>query len=157
MTVMASSTICVGPRPSSSGPSSQIVATASAGMVRPMLAMAEPSARLRLICTRLRRAALTAASVSGARTRMAMTTPTKDGGRPTADDGRPDRRREDLGQPDDGDERDEQQADAQLPRAPGRRVVALVVLEELAVLVDRQEELAVPPGLGEHEQDVEHQ
>ncbi len=84
MTVIASNTIWVGPRPSSSGPSSQIVATASAGMVRPMLAMAEPSARLRLICTRLRRAALTAARVSGASTRMAMTTPTKDGGRPTA-------------------------------------------------------------------------
>ena len=40
--VRASSTICTGPRPSSSGPSSQIEATAIAGMVSPMLAIAEP-------------------------------------------------------------------------------------------------------------------
>src|SRR5829696_5747612 len=56
----ASSTIWVGPRPSSSGGSNQIVATAMTGIVRPMLAIAEPSARLRLTCMRLRRAALAA-------------------------------------------------------------------------------------------------
>ena len=55
-TVSASSTIWVGPRPSSSGPSSQIE-HGDAGMVRPMLAIAEPSARFRLIWIRLRRAA----------------------------------------------------------------------------------------------------
>ncbi len=41
-TVSTSSTICTDPRPSSSGPSSQIDATAMAGMVSPMLAIAEP-------------------------------------------------------------------------------------------------------------------
>ncbi len=37
-----SSTIWVSPRPSVSGPSSQIEAIAMVGMVRPMLAIAEP-------------------------------------------------------------------------------------------------------------------
>lgn len=40
--VTPSSTICTGPSPSSSGPSSQMLATAIAGIVSPMLAMAEP-------------------------------------------------------------------------------------------------------------------
>ena len=38
----ASSTIRVGPRPRVSGPSSQIEAIAIAGIVSPMLAIAEP-------------------------------------------------------------------------------------------------------------------
>ena len=46
------------------------------GIVSPMLAIAEPYARLRLICTRLRRAARTAAIVSGSRISSAMITPT---------------------------------------------------------------------------------
>ena len=50
MTVSASSTIWVGPRPSSSGRPARCVATAMAGIVRPMLAIADPRARLRLIC-----------------------------------------------------------------------------------------------------------
>ena len=61
---------------------SQIDATAIAGMVRPMLAIAEPSARLRLVWTRSRRAARTAASVSGSSTSSAITTPTNDCGKP---------------------------------------------------------------------------
>ena len=42
ITDRSSSTISVSPRPSASGPSSQIEATAIVGMVRPMLAIAEP-------------------------------------------------------------------------------------------------------------------
>lgn len=41
-TVSASSTMWTGPRPSSSGPESHTEASAIDGMVRPMLAMAEP-------------------------------------------------------------------------------------------------------------------
>ena len=83
-TVMASSTICVAPSPRTSGPSSQIEATAIAGIVSPMLAIAEPSARLKLVCTRSRRALRTAASVSGSSTSSAMTTPTAECGAPMA-------------------------------------------------------------------------
>jgi hypothetical protein len=54
------------------------------GMVSPMLAIAEPRARLRLIWRRSRRAACTAARVSGARMSKAMTTPTKECGNPRA-------------------------------------------------------------------------
>ena len=61
-----------------------MLAIAMAGMVRPMDAIAEPSARLRLTWTRLRVAARTAAIVSGARTRSAITTPTTAGGKPSA-------------------------------------------------------------------------
>ena len=42
--------------------------TLTAGMVNPMLASAEPSARLRLVCRRLARAARNAAKPSGSRT-----------------------------------------------------------------------------------------
>lgn len=41
-TEMKSDTWWVGPRPSKSRPSCQIAAMATAGMVRPMLAMSEP-------------------------------------------------------------------------------------------------------------------
>jgi len=53
-------------------------------MVRPMLAIAEPSARLRLVCIRLRSTARTAAIDSGSRTRSAITTPTNVRGKPAA-------------------------------------------------------------------------
>jgi len=49
---------------------------ATAGMVRPMLASAEPSARFRLVCMRLRAAARRAANVSGSSTSKAITIPT---------------------------------------------------------------------------------
>ena len=49
-----------------------------------MLAIAEPSARLKLVCTRSRRALRTAASVSGSSTSSAITTPTADCGAPIA-------------------------------------------------------------------------
>jgi hypothetical protein len=61
-----------------------MLATAITGMVRPMDAIAEPIARLRLTCTRLRAAARTAAIVSGARTSSAITTPTTACGKPSA-------------------------------------------------------------------------
>src|SRR5256885_889340 len=63
--VTKSSTIGVEPRPSFSGPSSQIDATAITGIVSPMLAIADPIARLKLVWMRPRRAARTAASDSG--------------------------------------------------------------------------------------------
>lgn len=75
-TVSASSTMCVEPRPRTSGPESQMDARATAGTVRPMLAMAEPRARFRLVCTRSRRAERRAAMVSGSSTSRAMITPT---------------------------------------------------------------------------------
>ena len=55
-----------------------------AGMVSPMLAMAEPKARLRLTWTWLRRAERTAEIVSGSSTSRAITTPTKECGKPAA-------------------------------------------------------------------------
>ena len=58
--------------------------TATVGMVYPMLAMAEPSARLMLFCSRLRRADFVAASPSGMSTITATTTPTKAFGSPAA-------------------------------------------------------------------------
>jgi hypothetical protein len=59
-----------------------IEASAIAGIVSPMLAMAEPKAGLRLICIRPRRAARTAASVSRNNMSIAMITPTTDTGNP---------------------------------------------------------------------------
>jgi len=83
-TVSASSTSWMGPRPSTSGPLSQIEASAITGMVSPMLAIAEPYARFRLVWMRPWRAARAAARVSGSSTSAAITTPTKDCGNPTA-------------------------------------------------------------------------
>lgn len=78
-TVRASSTMGVAPRPRTRGPESRTdataTATATAGMVRPMPAIAEPSARLRLVCARSRWAERSAAMVSGSSTNSAMITP----------------------------------------------------------------------------------
>ncbi len=63
---------------------SAIETTATVGIVRPILAMAEPSARLMLFYSRLRRADFIAASPSGMSTVSAMTTPTKAFGSPAA-------------------------------------------------------------------------
>ena len=49
-----------------------------------MLAIAEPSARLMLFCSRLTSADFVAASPSGRSTITAITTPTKDFGSPAA-------------------------------------------------------------------------
>ena len=48
--------------------------TATAGMVKPIVASEEPSARLRLFCSMLRCAARTAVMLSGARTTKAIKT-----------------------------------------------------------------------------------
>ena len=76
-----------------------------AGMVRPMDAIAEPSARLRLTWTRSRAAARTAAIDSGSSTSRAMTTPTTAWGKPSGGDAVLDGGRLDLGQADDRDQR----------------------------------------------------
>ena len=100
----------------------QIEATARVGMVSPMLAIAEPKARLSEVCTSSRRA-LAAASVSGRSTSRAITTPTNDTG--ARRDGTVlDRRRLDLGQADDRDERDDEEDQARPAprvRSAGRR------------------------------------
>src|SRR5205814_847005 len=78
--VTASSAVPLASRPSASGNPMKIATAATAGMVRPMLASAEPSARFRLVCMRLRNAARTAAVVSGSSTSSAITMPTTAGG-----------------------------------------------------------------------------
>ena len=91
-------------------------------MVRPMLAIAEPSARFRLVCTRSRRAARTAAMVSGSSTSSAITTPTTACGSPaaaTADSIAGDTA---LGQADHRDQRHQQQAEADQRGPAGRRI-----------------------------------
>ena len=110
-----------------------------AGMVSPMLAIAEPKARLRLTWTWLRRAERTAEIVSGRSTSSAMTTPTKDCGKP----------------PDDGHERDRQQRKAHPGRGCGGRRGVLLGRRSVALGHHGQEEVAVPHGLGEHEHAVE--
>ena len=122
-----------------------------------MLAIADPRARLRLIWIRLRRAARTAASVSGSSTSSAMTTPTNDGGKPTAATPASIAGDSTLARPDDGDEREQQQAEAGQRRPPGRRAASACSLRPVrrprpSVLGDRQEEVAVPDGLGDDEQ-----
>ncbi|OQC07353.1 MAG: hypothetical protein BWX79_01901 [Alphaproteobacteria bacterium ADurb.Bin100] len=57
---------------------------ATAGIVSPMLASAEPMARFRLVCRRLARAARRAASASGSSTTAAMMMPTSALGAPAA-------------------------------------------------------------------------
>ena len=58
-------------------------ATATAGMLRPILANADPKARLRLVCNRLLYAARIAAIPSGSKTIPAIIIPTIDLGAPT--------------------------------------------------------------------------
>lgn len=60
----------------------KIETIATAGMVSPILARAEPSARLRLVCKRLFRADLSAAKPSGNRITNATITHTSDFGAP---------------------------------------------------------------------------
>ncbi len=55
---------------------------ATAGIVRPIVASADPNPRLRLVWRRLARAALTAATLSGSNTSPAMITPTTARGAP---------------------------------------------------------------------------
>ena len=64
-------------KPSVSGKPNHTAVSATAGMVKPILAKAEPSARFKLVCKRLALAARKAARVSGIKTNKAMTMPTK--------------------------------------------------------------------------------
>src|SRR4029079_17258732 len=64
------------PSPSSRGCCSAIETTATAGIVRPILASADPSARFKLVCSRLDRDARTAARPSGRSTSAAIKIPT---------------------------------------------------------------------------------
>ncbi|MNR22415.1 hypothetical protein D3C85_1393640 [compost metagenome] len=56
----------------------------TAGMVRPIVASADPKAKFKLVCNLFFRAALYAAKPSGSKTTAAITTPTKDFGAPAA-------------------------------------------------------------------------
>lgn len=56
---------------------------ATVGIVSPILASAEPSARFMLVCRRFARAAVTAASPSGSSTSAAITMPTAASGAPS--------------------------------------------------------------------------
>ena len=56
---------------------------ATAGIVRPMLASADPKAKFKLVCNLLARAAFKAAKNSGSNTKVAMTMPTTGLGAPT--------------------------------------------------------------------------
>src|SRR3712207_1932925 len=92
-----------------------------------MLASAEPRARFMLVCSWFRRAARNAAKPSGSKTRAAITTPTTPWGSSLTDHTLK-HRRESLGEGDDGDQRDEQQAEADERRpAGGRRSMGFVV------------------------------
>ena len=99
-------------QPEESGPSSQMEAIAMAGMVSPMLAIAEPRARLRLVCRRF--------PMRGAYRRDGLGQQHEQRDDDADDrspgtrllDGRLDRGRLHLGQPDHGDERDQQQPEA---------------------------------------------
>lgn len=69
--------------PSVSGAPVQMNTAATVGIVRPMLASAEPSARFMLVCSRFARAAPTAASPSGSSTSAAIAMPTAASGAPS--------------------------------------------------------------------------
>src|SRR4051812_5286508 len=157
-TVSANRTISLPSSPRTSGPLSQMEATAIAGMVRPMLASADPSARFTLVWRRFRSAARTAATVSGSSTSSAITTPTTASGAPA--DSTADSRfgETGLGQADHRDQADEQQSEADQCDPPSRRGGMMVlVLVDLTVRADRQEVVAVPDGLDEDEHAVQHQ
>ncbi len=73
--VSTSITRSLPPSPSWSLRPSTTDATATVGIVSPMLASAEPNARLKLVCSRSARAARTAAQVSGSSTSSAIAMP----------------------------------------------------------------------------------
>ncbi len=82
--VSASRTVSLAEIPSSMGFPAPIDTAAMAGMVSPIEASADPSARLRLFCSWSLRAARSAATDSGSRTTMEMTMPTTASGAPAA-------------------------------------------------------------------------
>jgi hypothetical protein len=74
--VRTSKTVSSGARPKVKDCPSIIAARLTMGIVKPMVAMAEPSARFKLVCSRFLRAARMADIPSGNRTTAATTTPT---------------------------------------------------------------------------------
>ena len=66
------------------GISKKMAMAATAGMVKPILASAEPRAKFKLLCNRLARAARIAAKDSGSSTNIAMAIPTTVLGAPMA-------------------------------------------------------------------------
>ena len=127
------------------------------GMVSPMLAIAEPSARLRLIWVRPRRAALSAAIDSGSSTSSAMITPTTAWGSPSrvtassiGDDST-------LARPTTAtSETTSRPRLISARRSVGRSACSSSSSRSPAG-GDRQEEVAVPHRLGDHEHAVEQQ
>ena len=154
-TVTASNTIWVASSPNTSGPSSQIEAMAIAGMVSPMLAMAEPNARLRLVWIRSRRAAAAAASVSGSRTSKAITTPTNDGGNPTAETPAAIAGVSTLARPTTATESQHQEADAGQRRSVAGWIGVFFGLHDVAGRCQRKEEVSVPTRLCQDEHCVQ--
>ena len=70
--------------PRLSGKSNRIAIAATAGIVKPILASAEPSAKFKLLCNRLALATLKAAKLSGNSTSIAIAIPTTALGAPIA-------------------------------------------------------------------------
>ena len=70
--------------PNVSGSPREIETNATVGMVNPILAIAEPSDKLKLFCKWLLRAARNAERPSGNSTTQAMITPESEGGAPAA-------------------------------------------------------------------------
>ena len=81
--VIASSICSFRSSPSLSGSPNRMDMAATAGIVRPMLASADPKAKFKLVCNLLARAAFKAAKLSGSNTKVAMTMPTTGLGAPT--------------------------------------------------------------------------
>ena len=84
-------------------------------------------------------------------------TPTNDCGNPTAATPASIAFEETLARPDHRAQGHQQQPDADQTRPVARRVGMVLALDHLAGRGQRQEEVSVPPGLAEHEPDVEHQ
>ena len=123
------------------------------GWSSPMVASADPSARFRLVCSRSARAARTAARPSGSSTSAAMTIPTTARGMPSRATPASSAGVSDLARPTMATSDDQQQAGADERGRVGRRrrVRFLVVARR------RQEIVAMPHRLDEHERAVEHQ
>ena len=121
-----------------------------------MLAIAEPSARLKLDLHPV------AARVAHRGERLGQQHEQRDHDadrrlrRADRVDGVLDRRRLDLREPDDGDQRDDQQAEADERRAVRRRL-ARGLRRPRRVVALGQEVVAVADGLDEHEQPVERE
>ncbi len=125
------------------------------GMVSPMLAMADPKARLRLVWIRSRLAAREAASVSGSSTSRAITTPTNDERKTDRGDTGFDGGGLDLCQSNDGDQRQQQETEARQRPPPTRRIGMFLRFHHVPSGGDRQEEIAMSYSLREDEYPIQ--